>query len=229
MEYIRDFNFVSLLLRFLCAFLCGAIIGFEREKKGKFAGLKTHVLICVAAAMTTATSQYMVVVLKQYTDIARFGAGVASGLGFLGAGTIILTQKRRVRGLTTAAGIWACGIIGLCAGAGFFEGAIITTILIVFNATVVSKLEKKEFDQDEVVAISAVVKDKTDVKELFTYFRDVDCEIESVEYGEDRLDGFCEVIFRMKLQRKIKLSDVLIDLKEYEFLVNVNAKEKGLE
>ena len=91
----------------LLAVVCGGIIGIEREFKRRPAGFRTHILICLGAAMTTLTSQYLYLCMGQYTDMARLGAQVVAGIGFIGAGTIIVTRRQRVKGLTTAAGLWA--------------------------------------------------------------------------------------------------------------------------
>lgn len=84
-------------------------------------GFRTHILVCIAAAITTLTSQYLYVVMHYYTDMARLGAQVIAGMGFIGAGTIIVTRRNRVKGLTTAAGLWGAAIVGLAIGAGFLR------------------------------------------------------------------------------------------------------------
>ena len=128
-------------VRLICAVICGGIIGIERERKRRPAGFRTHILICLGAALTTLTSQYLSLNLNLYTDMARLGAQVIAGIGFIGAGTIIVTKRRQVKGLTTAAGLWASAIVGLCIGAGFFEAALFATLIIVLAELVFSKLE----------------------------------------------------------------------------------------
>ena len=86
------------------AVLCGGLIGLEREYKRRPAGFRTHILICLGAAMTTLTSQHLYLNMGMYTDVSRLGAQVIAGVGFIGAGTIIVTKRQRVKGLTTAAG-----------------------------------------------------------------------------------------------------------------------------
>lgn len=132
---------LSIVLRLFLAVLCGGVIGLERERKRRPAGFRTHILICLGAAMATLTSQYLILELGFFADPARLGAQVIAGIGFIGAGAIIVTRRRQVKGLTTAAGLWVCAIVGLCCGAGFFEGAIITTIIILLAEIVFSRLE----------------------------------------------------------------------------------------
>lgn len=132
---------VDILIRMSLAVLCGALIGTEREQKRRPAGLRTHMLICLGASMTTLTSQYLLLNLGLYTDPARLGAQVIAGIGFIGAGTIIVTKRRQVKGLTTAAGLWASAIVGLCCGAGFYLGAVAAAALILIAEMLMSKLE----------------------------------------------------------------------------------------
>lgn len=108
------------------------------------AGFRTHILICLGAAITTLTSQYLLLGLGLYTDVGRLGAQVIAGIGFIGAGTIIVTGRRQVKGLTTAAGLWASAIgSGLACGAGFVECAIFATAVILFAEIVLIKFEFK--------------------------------------------------------------------------------------
>ena len=138
---LRDVTIASVTLRMVLALLCGGIIGIEREFKRRPAGFRTHILICLGAAMTTLTSQYLYLVLGQYTDMARLGAQVVAGIGFIGAGTIIVTRRQRVKGLTTAAGLWTAAIIGLALGGGFYEGGLCATALIMLAELFFSRVE----------------------------------------------------------------------------------------
>lgn len=131
----------SVLLRTTIAILCGGAIGIERDYKRRPAGFRTHILICLGAAMTTMTSEYLYLNLHLFTDIARLGAQVIAGIGFIGAGTIIVTKQRQVKGLTTAAGLWTCAIIGLASGAGYYEAAVFATLLILLAELVFSRFE----------------------------------------------------------------------------------------
>lgn len=137
----RALTDTALLLRMVLAFLCGGIIGMEREYKRRPAGFRTHILICMGAAMTTLTSQHLALHTGFSLDIARLGAQVIAGIGFIGAGTIIVTKRQRVKGLTTAAGLWVSAIIGLALGLGFYEAGIIVTVLVLLAEVPFSLLE----------------------------------------------------------------------------------------
>lgn len=118
---------IEMVLRLLLATALGAIIGYERERAGKPAGVRTHILICLGSALFTIASIYGFGVA---TDPARVAAGIVTGIGFLGAGAIIHREGGLVAGLTTAATIWAVAGIGLAAGAGLYLVSAVTTALI---------------------------------------------------------------------------------------------------
>ncbi len=123
----------STVIRSLFALLAGAIIGLDRAIKRRGAGIKTHALVCVGAALVMMTSEYMNETLLTDSDLSRMGAQVISGVGFLGVGTIMITEKNRVKGLTTAAGLWTCACVGLAIGIGFFEGATVVLLLVIIS------------------------------------------------------------------------------------------------
>ena len=134
-------SWLSVTVRLVLAVICGGLIGLERERRRRPAGFRTHILICLGAALTTLTSQYIMLELKMFTDPARLGAQVIAGIGFIGAGTIIITKRRQVKGLTTAAGLWTAAIVGLCCGAGYFEGALVTTLVVILAELVLARVE----------------------------------------------------------------------------------------
>lgn len=137
---IRDMTFWAILARLTLAVVCGGLIGAEREIKRRPAGFRTHILICLGSAITTLTSQYLLF-QHLYNDIARLGAQVIAGIGFIGAGAIVVTKRQRVKGLTTAAGLWVAAIIGLMCGAGYAEAALSATFAVLFAEILLSRLE----------------------------------------------------------------------------------------
>ena len=132
----------SMLLRLTIALVVGTIIGIDREMKRRSAGIKTHVLVCLGAAIVMMTSQYMMQLYgTEAADLSRMGAQVISGVGFLGVGTIVVTGKNQIRGLTTAAGLWTCACVGLAAGIGYIEGAMLCLVFVVFTFKVLNALD----------------------------------------------------------------------------------------
>ena len=136
----RELTFVSLLVRLLLAVFCGTCIGLERSAKNRPAGFRTHILVCLGGAVAAVTGHYMYLGLKLPADITRLSGQVITGLGFIGAGTIIVTKKMTIKGLTTAAGLWTTGIIGLAVGSGFFEGGLLGTALVLIAEIVFPNL-----------------------------------------------------------------------------------------
>lgn len=169
---LRDVTIWSVALRMVLAVVCCGIIGIEREYKRRPAGFRTHILICLGAAMTTLTSQYLYLVLGQYTDMARLGAQVVAGIGFIGAGTIIVTRRQRVKGLTTAAGLWAAAIIGLALGGGFYEGGLFATILIMVAELFFSRVEYRMLKNAPEVNLYVEYSDNRTMDVLLQEFRE---------------------------------------------------------
>ncbi len=142
MTYLRDFNLWTVLIRVVLSALAGALVGFERAAHGRAAGLRTHMAVSVGAALTVMIGLYAVNTLGMSSDPLRIGAQVVSGVGFLGAGTILLRRGgSQIQGLTTAAGLWAVATIGLAMGLGFYEGGILATLMVVLTLSLVSRLE----------------------------------------------------------------------------------------
>lgn len=118
-------NLFSSMLRLLLSMLLSGILGIERGKKNRPAGFRTYMVVSIGSTLAMLTNQYIMEQMTTNTDPTRIAAQVISGIGFLGAGTIIVTGKNQVRGLTTAAGLWASACIGIAVGCGYYEGAIL--------------------------------------------------------------------------------------------------------
>lgn len=141
-QYIIELSWISVILRMILAVLIGGIIGSERGKSGSPAGLRTHILVCVGSAMTSLISVF-IAKSGGFDDIARIPAQVISGIGFLGAGMIIVKKNNVITGLTTAAGMWATATIGIAVGYGFYLGALVATVACIFTAAFLTRLERR--------------------------------------------------------------------------------------
>lgn len=137
---------LNILVRLLLSMLMGGLIGLERERSNHAAGLRTHILVCLGSTLIMLLSIYgfkdFVGEANVRIDPARLATAVITGIGFLGAGTILFTGKS-ITGLTTAASIWVVGAVGLAIGAGFYFAAIVSTFLILLNLIVFNKLEQR--------------------------------------------------------------------------------------
>ena len=159
MQYLRDFNIVTVTLRLVLAFLFGGIIGMDRERKGRPAGMRTHILVCLGSSMTTMSGFFVVHTLGIESDPLRISAQVISGIGFLGVGTILITGRMHVKGLTTAAGLWTTASIGIALGAGFYEGALLCAVLSVIAISVLYRLENLLGSKTAVIEVYIEIKD----------------------------------------------------------------------
>lgn len=143
LEVLGSFNIWSILVRVLLASVFGGLIGSERGRHGRAAGMRTHILVCLGSAITAMTGLYAVEVLNYTGDVFRISAQVISGIGFLGAGTILVRNRSIVTGLTTAAGMWATASIGIALGYGFYMGAIFAVMLILVILPILGRVEYK--------------------------------------------------------------------------------------
>ena len=141
LDPMREMSLTAVLVRLTLAMLLGGLVGLERVRKRRPAGIRTYMLVSIGAALTMVMGQYHDAMLSTFwaeaaqitginPDIARFSAQVINGIGFLGAGTVIVTGKQEVKGLTTAAGLWASACVGLAIGAGFYECVVPAFLLI---------------------------------------------------------------------------------------------------
>lgn len=142
-EYLQEINYVSIALRIVLAVLFGGLIGFERGRHGSQAGMRTHILVCLGGMMTSLVGVYCNQVLGFGNDPLRIAAQVVSGIGFLGAGMIIVKSDKMITGLTTAAIMWTTAIIGISIGIGFYSGALFAMLACLFTAAFLTRVERK--------------------------------------------------------------------------------------
>ena len=139
---LREVTYLAVALRIVTAVVIGGILGLERGLKNRPAGLRTYMLVCVGACIVMLTNQYIFQVFGA-GDPVRMGAQVVSGIGFLGAGTIIVTRRNQIKGLTTAAGLWAAAGVGLALGVGFYEAAIFGALAVFAVITLLQKMDNR--------------------------------------------------------------------------------------
>ena len=137
---LREVTYLAVVFRIIAAVIIGGLLGLEREMKNRAAGLRTYMLVCTGACLIMLTNQYIFQTAGT-GDPVRMGAQVISGIGFLGAGTIIVTRRTQVKGLTTAAGLWTAAGVGLAVGVGFYEAAVLGALAISFVMTLMQKLD----------------------------------------------------------------------------------------
>ena len=209
-NYLKEPNLASSLFRLTLATICGGLIGIERIRKRRPAGFRTHTLVCIGAALTMIISQYLWA-NGQTTDLSRLGAQVINGIGFLGAGTIIVTGRQQVKGLTTAAGLWASACMGLAIGAGFYFGAVVGCILIILTSTLLSYFEGKIMSTARNMNIYIEFGSTNDIGAIIDTLKKIDVRIFDVEITKIRAsDGLPpSAIFSIRLPKKLKHAEVM--------------------
>lgn len=210
-EILYDINLISITVRLILATICGGIIGLERGKKNRPAGFRTHILVCLGSAIAMMTNQFIISHFEAATDPARLGAQVISGIGFLGAGTIILKGRHQVKGLTTAAGLWASACMGLAIGIGFYEGAIIACLFIIFVNSLLHSLE--DYIRSTSKAAEAYIEFETmhDIGVFIATIRPLGIRLEEMEFykGGSSASGSVGVMMTLQLERKMTADDVM--------------------
>ncbi|MBQ1931349.1 MAG: MgtC/SapB family protein [Lachnospiraceae bacterium] len=220
---LRDITFATVALRMFLAMFCGGCIGLEREFKRRSAGFRTHILICLGATMTTSISQFLYLYMGYYTDMARLGAQVVAGIGFIGVGAIVTTPQKRVKGLTTAAGLWASAIIGLCLGAGFYEGALLATILILIAELVLSPIEHKYMDRTPEVNLYMEYNNKATLDNVLFIFRQMDIKVVNLEItrATENERHNASAIFLIRLNRRFNANKVVDAVRKVEGVFSI--------
>lgn len=184
LSYLSLDTYLVVLIRLVAAVVLGGMIGIERGNSKHDAGLRTHIIVCLGAASVMLTSQLIAESYGAITDITRLGAQVISGIGFLGVGSIIVTRNR-VRGLTTAAGLWTTGCIGLVIGGGFIEVAVTIVVLMMFTIYALRPLSLKIRSNDTTFEVSASVSERK-VTDYIEEFIKSDYEIISVKTSGEK-------------------------------------------
>lgn len=221
-DTLKEINAVSITIRLILAALLGGVLGFAREKKGRPAGLRTYMVVCISSALIMVTNEYM---SNQYegVDVSRMGAQILSGIGFLGAGTIIITGRNKVKGLTTAAGLWAAACLGLAVGTGFYFGAILGGILILVIMECLYWVDSSVFKHAKVITIYIEFEMLSQFREFITRMNRDNVRISDMEMKKDKeiVDKGMAAIVTLHYPTKIEHSVILHQMMDYEGIVFV--------
>lgn len=169
-EYLKSYSEGTVAIRLILALILSAIIGLERTKRGRQAGMRTHILVAVGATLSSLIGVYAVE-MGLTTDPLRLGAQVVSGIGFLGAGIILVQNKSRIVGLTTSAGLWNTAALGLALGIGFYEGALICFAISLITSLLLPKVEYWLSKNDLYTMVYIELADSTYVNAFYDILR----------------------------------------------------------
>lgn len=212
-----------IIFRLILAAVLSGLVGFEREFHGRAAGFRTHILLCVGSTLIMLTSLHIfdLYYTKTPVDPARIAAGVITGIGFLGAGTIMHSGSS-IRGLTTAASLWVVAGIGLAVGSGLYLGAILTTILAIITLMIFSRLEHAMIRKDWYKTVIIEVKEGIDqIKSIRDILAGCKCDITNFEADRSK-DGSNMVLkFGLKLINLRYADQVMEDIRHLDGVKNV--------
>ncbi len=216
LDYLRELNMASVCVRIMLAVVCGGTIGLERGIKGRAAGFRTHILVCVGAAVTTMTGQYIIIYLNPNADPARMGAQVVSGIGFLGVGTIVTTKAHRVRGLTTAAGLWTAACLGLAVGIGFYEAVVAGMIAVTVVVIALQRVDRFFYGNRNVREYYIEVDEIQKVRRVLAQIKKYDYKILETMIEQDRSErgGVVVVIVTVKSPERNTAEEFMLHVGE---------------
>ena len=234
-DQLRQLNLASILLRLTLAMLFGGLIGLERERKRRPAGFRTYMLVCLGAALTMLLSQYEYYMITNdwaalageigiRTDVSRFGAQVVNGIGFLGAGTIIVTGRQEVKGMTTAAGLWASACTGLAIGAGFYECVLLAFLLISLVIRVLPMMEAFVVENARNMNIYVEFTSLDDVGEIISRIKAQNAQIYEVDItrGKEQYAQRPSAVFSIRLNQRCAHERILTAISELENITTID-------
>lgn len=231
---LREFSFAAVVLRLLLAGLFGGTLGYNRAKKRRPAGFRTYIIVCTAATLTMLLGQYEAVLLAGpwagmaqqvgvQTDVSRFGAQVINGIGFLAAGTILITDRMEAKGLTTAAGLWASACMGLAIGAGFYECVLLSFVLIFLSICALPSLESLIMDHARNLNLYIEFSSLKDLQSITARIRAQGATLLDIELCRPREDSLHRpgAVFCIRLQPHQNHAELIASLMDLNTIVTI--------
>lgn len=217
-EFMTELTTASVAVRLVLATLFGSLVGVERANKRYAAGIRTFALVCLGSALATITGLYFAQLSGNMADSARIPAQLLCGIGFLGAGTIVVTDRKRVKGLTTAAGLWVTASMGIAIGAGLLWEALICLALVLVTNYYLHYMTRYVETHTRTIELH-IEFEKEAMTGLFDFIRD-ECgyTIDSVERRSEQpiIDGDAILHMEINMGRKIKHTVIINDIMELE-------------
>jgi len=228
LDTLREISFPALLLKLFLSALLGGALGVEREKRGRPAGFRTYMLVCLGAALTMILGQYENHLLHTAlaeqaelfgfkVDVSRLGAQVINGIGFLGVGTILMNRRREVKGLTTAAGLWASGCLGLAVGSGFYEAVLIGFLLLIISVKRFKRFEGWMMKRVKTMSLYTAFDGLSDVVEIVRIFQKKQIFIKDMDFigdGGKKRGSVNGAIFLLKLPERMDHNEILEEISD---------------
>lgn len=200
---LREVTYLAVAVRIVAAAFLGGLLGLERGMKNRPAGLRTYMLVSVGACLIMLTNQFICQV-GGTGDPVRMGAQVVSGIGFLGAGTIVVTRRNQIKGLTTAAGLWTAAAAGLALGVGFYEAALMGGLTIFAVITLLQRMDNSMHRKSKQLEAYIELSEQITLGDFLRTVRDSNIEIYNVqrEQGADSDTDNCAYIATLKAKKR---------------------------
>ena len=216
-QYFAGFTTGAIALRLIFATVLGGIIGLERATKHHPAGMRTFALVCLGAAASTVATIYLGTLSPDRVDLSRIPSGVVGGVGFLGVGTIMITGKNQVRGLTTAAGLWASATLGIILGSGMLEIGLVTFALILITVFGAAELSRVQEQHNRYIGLYMEI-EKSRTRDIYDHINECGYEISSIEKKRDKtLKGSDIVLILMlDLKKRREHAEILSEFSQIE-------------
>ena len=219
---LREVTYMAVILRIVVAVIFGGIIGMERGMKNRPAGLRTYMLVCVGACLIMLTNQYLFQV-TQVGDPMRLGAQVVSGIGFLGAGTIVVTKHNQIKGLTTAAGLWAAAGVGLALGVGFYEAATAAGLAVFFVLTGLQRFDNRIHRKARFLELYIEIAETLGIGDVMKQIRQQNVEIIGMQMERRDVDedGVRALIVTLKAEKRIEHMVLIDKIRKLDGIIHV--------
>lgn len=232
LSQLREFNSLSIVFRLCLALFGGGMIGMERARKHRSAGFRTYMLVCLGSTLTMLLGQYEFYMMKfdwanvgnGTIDVSRFGAQVINGIGFIATGTILVTEHQEVKGLTTAAALWASACMGLAIGAGFYECVLTGIVLIFLCVHLLPIFENWVTENSRYMNLYIGFQSMGDVPTIVNCMKAQNLHIYEIDIdrGNKNAEGKFHAVFSVGLLKKQSHSQILAALYELDSVSMIN-------
>ena len=198
-NYLQSMDNAAVAIRLIIATLCGSLIGWERVIRRHSAGIRTFALVSLGSAVATVLNIYLAALPNLDADVSRIPAGVVSGIGFLGAGTIIVTGRNQIKGLTTAASLWVASCMGMAFGAGYLSVGLVCFALVMIANVILVHVSQKVEENNRYVSIYIEVEESNGVKKLRKKLSELGYTINSMNKTKDKTLSGTDIALMLEL------------------------------
>ena len=217
-----EWTLQNIFVRMIVSLIIGIVIGIDRGAKRRGGGARTTITVCLGATMVMLLEQYLEELYPERLDISRIAAQVISGVGFLGAGSI-LVSGHQIKGLTSAASIWTCACIGLAVGIGFVDGAVFLTVIWLVGVHMVPYIEERIYKYSRYMTLYVEVEDGKAITNVSRMLKENDCFVDSLYVDKPKAKGqHFQIVVTLRIQRKMNREEFLRSLQRLKGVMSVD-------